>query len=266
MDVELPPDVEKVPTDLDVSDKYSRYSNVLDLSSDFLAHFLRLENMAGKSYISDDVLDEYYFFKDIKNEIVHRKKEVPREEYHELIQRLNILMLYVEKEKARRNNLFVYGSLMDKGVVAQRLGMSLREVNSRFTFDIARLPQWKRVFDVSSERWQGGALNLRRDKRFTKGILGVLIRRLELPHLDLLDKAEGRRYRRVKVNPLVEDEEIVAWTYISKESDKNVQPSKRYIDFLCDSLFSLDEHLYRDFVRRTYDASGRRLYLDSRNN
>lgn len=266
VDVGLSPDVEKVPTDLDVSNKYSRYSNVLDLSSNFLAHFLRLENVMGKSYVSDDVLNEYYFFRDFRNEIVHGKKEVSREEYQKLIQRLSNFLSYVEKEKARTYNLFVYGSLMDRGVVAKRLGMSLREVNSRFAFDIARLPQWKRVFDVSSERWQGGALNLRRDKRFTKGILGVLIRRLELPHLDLLDKAEGRRYRRVKVNPLVEDEEIVAWTYISKESDKNVQPSNRYIDFLCDSLVSLDEHLYRDFVRKIYDASGRRLYFDSRNN
>jgi hypothetical protein len=82
-------------------------------------------------------------------------------------------------------NLFAYGSLMAVEGLRDTLGDRADEL----TFRPARLPGWRRIWNVYRQEWNGGVLNL--EPSANDVVVGMLIEGLTEEEFSLLDSLES---------------------------------------------------------------------------
>ena len=93
-------------------------------------------------------------------------------------------------------DLFAYGTLM----TAEGLRAALGDRADTFRYRVARLPGWRRIWNVYREEWSGVVLNLERHPGAV--VVGVLIEGLSFEDLSALDSQESTHARaRVTVAP-----------------------------------------------------------------
>lgn len=267
IEVEIPSDLKMMPSPVSVSDKYMRYADLQTPTNKFLVMFMELEkNMQDLyprlAYRDPNYTSMYHQLKDFRNYVAHRA--VPEEELQSHLSLLERFESIIREYERKPRDLFVYGALMNKEQLARRLDIPHDQLLLRLEFQCARLLGWKRVFDVYSDGWSGGVLNLRLDRRFK--IKGIIIKGLSQVDLDRLDRSEGRRYRRSEVLVELKGEKVPVWTYIATETDPSVKPSQKYSEFVLRSAKEWGNDLYDDFVRKTFDATGKnRIYIKGSN-
>src|SRR5512139_4337941 len=95
------------------------------------------------------------------------------------------------------------------------------------TFRAARLPGWRRIWNVFRPEWQGGVLNI--EPSPADVVVGMLVEGLEERDLELLDAQEATHLPRetVYVEPLGGDV-VSAQVYRRRKGNHAGKPSGRY--------------------------------------
>jgi len=120
------------------------------------------------------------------------------------------------RQRHPRFNLFVYGVLMNKEILAERLRMTIDEINKEFRFRKAVLKGWKRIANVYSYTYQGYVFNLCKDEK--SSVEGILISGLTYEDLLRLDQYEVP-YTREEVSVFCNERPVKAFVYVYKEKN-----------------------------------------------
>jgi hypothetical protein len=151
-------------------------------------------------------------------------------------------------------NLFVYGTLM--GVEGLREALGTRA--DALTFRPARLPGWRRIWNVYRPEWQGSVLNI--EPRPGDVVVGILIEGLSEEDLPLLDAQEATHLPRetVYVEPFGGDV-VPAQVYRRKKGNHVGKPSGRYRTIVLERAYRSGWEVYESLCRGTVDSAGNPL-------
>jgi len=151
-------------------------------------------------------------------------------------------------------NLFAYGTLMTSEGLREALGPRAGEMTLR----AARLPGWRRIWNVFSPEWNGGVLNL--EPSPADVVVGMLIEGLSESDFKLLDTQESTHLPRetVYVEPLA-GEVVPAQVYRRRKGTHVGKPSGRYKTVVLERAYRSGWEVYESICRGTVDAAGNPL-------
>jgi gamma-glutamylcyclotransferase len=151
-------------------------------------------------------------------------------------------------------NLFAYGTLMTPDGLREGLGPRAEEM----TFRAARLPGWRRIWNVFGPEWHGGVLNL--EPSPADVVVGMLIEGLSEVDFQLLDAQEATHLPRetVYVEPLA-GEVVPAQIYRRRKGTHAGKPSGRYKTVVLERAYRSGWEVYESLCRGSVDAAGNPL-------
>lgn len=150
--------------------------------------------------------------------------------------------------------LFAYGSLMAIEGLASALGPRA----DALTLRPARLPGWRRIWNVYRQEWNGGVLNLEPSPGDV--VVGMLVEGLSEGDFQKLDALESTHLPRetVYVEPF-EGEVVPAQIYRRRKGNHGGKPSGRYRTVVLDRAYKAGWEVYESLCRGTVDAAGNPL-------
>jgi hypothetical protein len=150
--------------------------------------------------------------------------------------------------------LFAYGTLM----TAEGLRGTLGDRANAFTFRVARLPGWRRVWNTYRDEWGGGVLNL--ERAADVAVVGVLVEELADTDFVALDVGESTHLPReqVVVQPLVGDP-VPAQLYWRRKGNHVGKPSARYLSIVLDRARQAGDPVFHDVSTGSVDSAGAAL-------
>jgi gamma-glutamylcyclotransferase len=151
-------------------------------------------------------------------------------------------------------NLFAYGTLMAPDAIREVLG----DRAGGLVFRPARLPGWRRIWNVFRPEWGGGVLNVEPSPGDV--VVGMLVEGLEERDLDALDAREATHLPRetVYVEPLG-GEVVPAQVYRRRSGNHAGKPSGRYRTVVLERAYHAGWEIYESLCRGTVDAAGNPL-------
>ena len=151
-------------------------------------------------------------------------------------------------------NLFTYGTLMSADGLRDALG----ERADALTLRPARLPGWRRIWNVFRPEWNGGVLNL--EPSPADVVVGILVEGLTEEDLQLLDSKESTHLPRdtVYVEPLA-GEVVPAQVYRRRKGNHAGKPSGRYKTVVLERAYRAGWEIYESLCRGTVDSAGNPL-------
>jgi gamma-glutamylcyclotransferase (GGCT)/AIG2-like uncharacterized protein YtfP len=151
-------------------------------------------------------------------------------------------------------NLFAYGTLMSLEGLRESLGPQA----DGLTLRPARLPGWRRIWNVFRSEWQGAVLNIEPSPAGL--VVGVVVEGLQETDLQLLDALESTHLPRetVYVEPLV-GEVVPAHVYRKKKGNHVGKPSGRYKTVVLERAYRSGWEVYESLCRGSVDAAGNPL-------
>jgi hypothetical protein len=151
-------------------------------------------------------------------------------------------------------NLFAYGTLMAVEGLREALGPRADELTLR----PARLPGWRRIWNVFRSEWNGGVLNLEPSPDAV--VVGMLIEGLGEADFRVLDAQEATHLPRetVYVAPLT-GEALPAQIYRRRKGNHAGKPSGRYRTVVLERAYRAGWEVYESVCRGTVDAAGKPL-------
>ena len=152
------------------------------------------------------------------------------------------------------SNLFAYGTLMAVEGLRDVLGARA----DALAFRPARLPGWRRIWNVFATEWQGGVLNI---EPWPAGVVvGILIEGLADEDVQVLDAQEATHLPRetVYVEPFGGDV-VTAQVYRRKKGNHAGKPSGRYKTVVLDRAYRAGWEVYESVCRGTVDSAGNPL-------
>lgn len=151
-------------------------------------------------------------------------------------------------------NLFAYGTLMAKDGFRDVLGARA----DALVFRPARLPGWRRIWNVYRSEWNGGVLNLEPSPDGV--VVGMLVEGLEPADFEKLDAQESTHLPRetVWVQPFGADG-VPAQIYRRRKGNHNGKPAGRYRSIVLDRAYHAGWEIYENVCRGTVDAGGKPL-------
>jgi len=151
-------------------------------------------------------------------------------------------------------NLFAYGTLM----AAEGLREALGPRADTLSFRPARLPGWRRVWNVFRDEWGGGVLNVEPSPDHV--VVGMLVGELGEPDLRVLDAREATHLPRETVYvELFTGEVVPAQIYHRRRGNHDGKPSGRYRTVVLDRAYRAGWEVYESVCRGTVDAAGHPL-------
>jgi gamma-glutamylcyclotransferase (GGCT)/AIG2-like uncharacterized protein YtfP len=150
--------------------------------------------------------------------------------------------------------LFAYGALMGPEGLRECLG----ERADGLTLRVARLPGWRRVWNVFRPEWSGAVLNV--EPSPGDCVVGVLVEGLDEEDLARLDAVEAAQLPRetVYVEPL-EGEAVSAQLYYRRKGNHTGRPEGRYKAVVLQRAYRAGWEVYESFCRHSVDAAGQPL-------
>jgi hypothetical protein len=151
-------------------------------------------------------------------------------------------------------NLFAYGTLMASDGLREPLGVR----TDTLTFRPARLPGWRRIWNVYRQEWNGGVLNL--EPSAADVVVGILIEGLEEEDFQILDAHEATHLPRetVYVEPFT-GEVMPAQVYRRRKGNHTGKPSGRYKTVVLERAYRAGWEVYESLCRGTVDSAGNPL-------
>jgi hypothetical protein len=151
-------------------------------------------------------------------------------------------------------NLFAYGTLMAVEGLREALGPRA----DGLVFRPARLPGWRRIWNVYRLEWQGGVLNIEPSPAAV--VVGMLVEGLSEADLARLDAQEASHLPRetVYVEPFGGDV-VPAQVYRRRKGNHAGKPSGRYRTVVLDRAYRCGWEIYESLCRGTVDAAGNPL-------
>jgi gamma-glutamylcyclotransferase len=151
-------------------------------------------------------------------------------------------------------NLFTYGTLMSVEGLRDALG----ERADALTLRPARLPGWRRIWNVFRPEWNGGVLNLEPSPNDV--VVGILVEGLTEDDIQLLDSKESTHLPRdtVYVEPLA-GEVVPAQVYRRRKGNHAGKPSGRYKTVVLERAYRAGWEIYESLCRGTVDSAGNPL-------
>jgi hypothetical protein len=151
--------------------------------------------------------------------------------------------------------LFAYGTLMAKEALREALG----ERADALVLRPARLPGWRRVWNVYRQDWNGGVLNV--EPSADAVVVGMLVEGLRPVDLEVLDAQEFTHLPRetVLVQPLGADAAVPAEVYCRRHGNHTGRPSGRYRAVVLDRAYHAGWEVYENVCRGSVDAAGNPL-------
>ena len=151
-------------------------------------------------------------------------------------------------------NLFAYGTLMAAEGLREALGARADALVLR----PARLPGWRRIWNVYRAEWGGGVLNL--EPSAGDVVVGMLVEGLEEADLQRLDAQESTHLPRetVYVEPFAGDV-VPAQVYRRRKGSHAGKPSGRYRTVVLERAYRAGWEVYENLCRGTVDAAGNPL-------
>jgi hypothetical protein len=148
-------------------------------------------------------------------------------------------------------NLFAYGTLMTadgfRAVLGARAGA--------LAFRVARLPGWRRVWNVFREDWGGGVLNV--ERREGSAVVGVLVEGLAEADFEVLDRCEANHLPRESVIVEPEDgEPVPAELYWRRQGNHAGRPSPRYLGVVLERARQAGPSVLENLRTASVDATG----------
>jgi hypothetical protein len=122
----------------------------------------------------------------------------------------------------------------------------------------ARLPGWRRIWNVFRPEWSGGVLNL--EPSAAAVVVGILVEGLEEADFERLDLQEATHLPRetVYVEPLA-GEVVPAQVYRRRKGNHAGKPSGRYKTVVLERAYRSGWEVYESLCRGTVDAAGNPL-------
>jgi gamma-glutamylcyclotransferase len=150
--------------------------------------------------------------------------------------------------------LFAYGTLMTAEGLREALGVRA----DGLTFRAARLPGWRRIWNVFRPEWQGGVLNI--EPSPADVVVGMLVEGLGERDVELLDAQEATHLPRetVYVEPLGGDV-VSAQVYRRRKGNHAGKPSGRYRTVVLERAYRCGWEIYESLCRGTVDSAGNPL-------
>lgn len=151
-------------------------------------------------------------------------------------------------------NLFAYGTLMGIEGLRDALGDRASTLKLR----PARLPGWRRIWNVYRPEWNGGVLNAEPSPDAV--IVGVLVEGLAEEDFVRLDAQEATHLPReqVYIEP-IGAEVVPAQVYRRKKGNHTGRPSGRYKTVVLERAYRAGWEVYESVCRGSVDASGQSL-------
>jgi len=123
-----------------------------------------------------------------------------------------------------------------------------------FTFRVARLPGWRRVWNVHSDFWGGGVLNV---ERAEGAVVGVLVEELSEDDLATLDRGEPTHLPREQVVVQPEwGDPVPAQLYWRRKGNHTGKPSARYLALVLERAREAGNPVFEDLSTGSVDAAG----------
>jgi hypothetical protein len=125
-------------------------------------------------------------------------------------------------------------------------------------FRPARLPGWRRIWNVYRPEWNGGTLNL--EQAVNEVVIGMLVEGLEDEDFARLDAHEATHLPRetVYVQPFGGDP-LPAQIYRRRKGNHAGKPAGRYKAVVLERAYKAGWEIYENLCRGSVDASGQRL-------
>jgi hypothetical protein len=151
-------------------------------------------------------------------------------------------------------NLFAYGTLMVPEGMREALGPRV----DALAFRPARLPGWRRIWNVFRPEWNGGILNL--EPSSADVVVGILVEGLAEDDFRLLDAQESTHLPRetVYVEPIGGDV-VPAQVYRRRRGNHVGKPSGRYKTAVLERAYRAGWEVYESLCRGSVDAAGNPL-------
>jgi gamma-glutamylcyclotransferase len=151
-------------------------------------------------------------------------------------------------------NLFAYGTLM----AAEGLREALGPRGDALVLKPARLPGWRRIWNVYRPEWHGGVLNL--EPSPPDVVVGMLVEGLTDEDFVKLDAHESTHLPReaVYVSPF-EGEAVSAQVYRRRKGSHTGKPSGRYRTVVLERAYRAGWEIYESVCRGSVDAAGNPL-------
>jgi hypothetical protein len=151
-------------------------------------------------------------------------------------------------------NLFAYGTLMGPEGLREALGPRA----DALVFRPARLPGWRRIWNVFRPEWNGGILNL--EPSASDAVVGLLVEGLAEEDFRRLDAQEATHLPRdtVYVEP-IGGEVVPAQVYRRRRGNHAGRPSGRYKTVVLERAYRAGWEVYESLCRGTVDAAGNPL-------
>jgi gamma-glutamylcyclotransferase len=151
-------------------------------------------------------------------------------------------------------NLFAYGSLMGIEGLREALG----ERADTLVLRPARLPGWRRIWNVFRPEWGGGVLNVEPSPGDT--VVGILVEGLSEEDLARLDSRESTHLPREKAYVEALGGEVVsAELYRRRKGSHTGRPSGRYKAIVLERAYRAGWEVYESVCRGSVDAAGQPL-------
>jgi hypothetical protein len=138
----------------------------------------------------------------------------------------------------------------------------LREALGRradeLSFRPARLPGWRRIWNVFRPEWNGGVLNIEPSPGDV--VVGILVEGLSEADFESLDVQEATHLPReaVYVEPIA-GEVVPAEVYRRRKGNHAGKPSGRYRTVVLERAYRSGWEVYESLCRGTVDAAGNPL-------
>ena len=151
-------------------------------------------------------------------------------------------------------NLFAYGTLM----AVEGLRGALGPRTDALVLRPARLPGWRRIWNVYRPEWNGGVLNVEPNPGDV--VVGMLIEGLTEGDFARLDAQESTHLPResVYVEPF-EGSVVPAQIYRRRKGSHTGKPSGRYRAVVLERAYRAGWEIYESVCRGTVDPAGKPL-------
>jgi hypothetical protein len=158
----------------------------------------------------------------------------------------------VSEDRRGAVSLFVYGLLMGPEGLRDALG---EHRSSTLKLRPARLPGWRRIWNVYHPDWNGATLNV--EPRADDAVVGVLVEGLSEEDLAVLDRLEASLLPRetVYVQP-IDGEAVSAQLYWRRKGNHRGRLSGRYRSIVQQRAYRAGWEVYESLCRGSVDAEG----------
>ncbi len=154
-----------------------------------------------------------------------------------------------------RLTLFVYGLMMGPEGLSDALG---DRKTGTLRLRPARLPGWRRIWNVYHPDWKGATLNV--EPRPEATVVGVLIEGLSEEDFAVLDRRESSRVPRetVYVQPM-DGDPVSAELYWKRKGNQEGRPSGPYRSIVQQRAYRAGWEVYESLCKASVDAAGEPL-------